>query len=256
MRKQIMAGILVLAMVGITGHFQTKVLADTTITEEELEDTAEDVEEAEISWQINQKLDGDSCKQGKDVTLTVSLAGDTKSMKLSTVFVRLQYDPGVFEISAENVVPVQSGSVDYISFDEDSGELDIYYANDINFEGGTDLLKIRLHVLSDAEPGKAKVGVEALELYASDSDNYAVAENKSMLSVTIKEGSSAVLLGDVNLDKKINLTDVKLIMKYCNGGTKLTSAQKKNADVNQDGKVNLTDANLVMKYCNGAIKKF
>ena len=98
--------------------------------------------------------------------------------------------------------------------------------------------------------------MQSLELYATDSDDYVEIENGSTLKVNIKKQEAAVLLGDVNQDKKISLADVKLVMKYCNEGKGLTAAQKKNADVNKDGKVNLTDAKLIMQYCNGQIKKF
>lgn len=255
MKKQIIAGALAVG-IGLAGFLQTNVLADTVITEEDMEDTPGDTEAAELNWQMTQKLDVQSCQQGKDVTLTVSVTGDTKSMQLSTVYAVLKYGPNVFHISAKDITPVKSGSVDYISVDEDTGEIEIYYAGDISIESGTEILKITLHVLDDADAGAATLGLQSLELYATDSDDYAEIENANTLKVNIKEKSAAVLLGDVNQDKKINLTDVKLIMKHCNNGTKLSAAQKKNADVNRDGKVNLTDAKLVMKYCNGQIKNF
>lgn len=253
--KKIMAAVLA-AGIGLTGFWQTDVAADTVIVEEDMEDGPEDSEAVELNWQMTQRLDVASCKQGKDVTLTVSVLGDTKSMQLSTIYATLSYNLGVFAFDAEDITPVKSGLVDYISFDEYTGELDIYYASDITIESGTELFKIKMHVLDDADTGSTGVRVDSLELYATDNDNYVMIENENKVKVNIQKGSGAVLLGDVNQDGRINLTDVKVIMRHCNKGTKLSEAQKKNADVNKDGKVSLTDAKLIMKYCNGQIRKF
>ena len=195
-------------------------LGDTAIIEDDIEDDGDDTKEDAIEWELRQEVSAASCKQGKDVTL------------------------------------VNASQVDYLLCDADAGELDIYYADDIRFEKGAVLLKIKLHVREDADTGATKVGVKELELYATDSEDYSVVENGSTLKVNIKKQEAAVLLGDVNQDKKISLADVKLVMKYCNEGKGLTAAQKKNADVNRDGKVTLTDAKLIMKYCNGELKKF
>lgn len=231
-------------------------LGDTAIIEDDIEDDGDDTKEDAIEWELRQEVSAASCKQGKDVTLTVSLSGDTPSMQLSTIYVKLAYDPKVFQIAEKDITPVNASQVDYLLFDADAGELDIYYADDIRFEKGAVLLKIKLHVRGDADTGATKIGVKELELYATDSEDYSVVENGSTLKVNIKKQEAAVLLGDVNQDKKISLADVKLVMKYCNEGKGLTAAQKKNADVNRDGKVTLTDAKLIMKYCNGELKKF
>ena len=254
MKKRVFAGFLaVVFCVGATAALQTRALADTAIIEEDMED---DVEPEGMEWSLKQTVSAASCRQGKDVTLSVALAGDAQKMQLSTVYATLTYDPEVFQLDADDVTPVQAGLADYISFDRTLGEVDIYYANDISVESGSELFKIRFHVRAGADTGATRLGVETLELYATDSDDYAVIENKNKLSVSIKKSSPAALPGDVNQDKKISLTDVKLIMRYCNHEVKLNAAQKKNADVNRDGKVDLKDASLVMKYCNGEIKKF
>ncbi len=258
MKRKIMACVMaVIVSIGLVNHPEMNVMADTTITEEEMEDTAEDSEKTEANWQIRQKLDATSCQQGKMVTLTVYLTGDVDSLCIATIYAEMQYDPEVFEVSLADITPNNSKAVDYVSFDEESGEVEVYYAEDVSFESGSAILKMQLHVLSDAPTGTTQTGLNSLELYATDSDDYAVIENVSNVDVSIKKNSgTAVVLGDVNQDKKVNLTDAKMIMKYCNGETKFSATQKKNADVNKDGKVNLTDVKLVMKYCNGAIKKF
>lgn len=254
MKKQVYAAALAAVLaVGPAGLLPEGVLADTAVIEEDMEEV---IGEEATDWKLKQTLSASVCRRGKDVTLSVSLTGGEGAMQLSTIYAHLKYDPKVFQIDERDVTPTRASQADYITFDRNLGEADIYYAGDISVESGTTLLKLTFHARSDAKIGVTKLGVEELELYATDSDDYAVIENAGTLKVTIQKSASAVSLGDVNGDKKVNLTDVKLIMKYCNDGTRLTAAQKKNADVNRDGHVNLTDAKLVMKYCNGELKKF
>lgn len=254
-RKLVVCVMTALLCVGMMTNKTTEVLAGTTIIEE-MEDTTEDIEKADANWRLRQSADKVSCQQEKNVTLTVCLKGDVPSLQMSVIYAELQYDPEVFEVSVADIVLGNSKGVDHVTFDEESGEIEVYYANDVTFQSGTAILKIKLHVLSDAQTGITRTGLNSLELYATDSDDYTVIENESNLEVTIKKSSTKMILGDVNQDKKVNLTDAKMIMKYCNGQIKLSATQKKNADVNKDGKVNLTDAKLVMKFCNGTIKKF
>lgn len=252
MKRQLLAGVLAMSVcIGMNGLLPACVFADTAVIEEDMGDTGQE----ETGWKLQQQVSAASCKQGKDVTLTVSLTGEEQALKLSTIYVKLKYDPRVFRIRKEDITPMKPEQADYILFDKDLGEIDIYYAKDFSAGNGTRLLKIKLHVLADAETGVTKLGVKKLELYATDSDDYAIIENKSTVKVTIKKADTAALHGDVNQDKKISLADVKLVMEYCNGGIELTETQKKNADVNKDGKINLTDAKLIMKYCNGEMKK-
>lgn len=229
---------------GLTVNLETRVLADVTVIKEE-------PGEVDINWKISQSLNVTSCQQGDTITLTVQAGGDVDSDQISSIYGRLQYDQEIFKVAATDITPYKLETIDYISFDEDSGEVEVSYAKNISFQNGTPILKIKLHVLSDAKGGATKVGINAFELYDESRGDFVAMENPKTIKVTIDgEEDAGVKLGDVNQDKKINLTDVKLIIKYCNGETKLTVTQKKNADVNKDGKVNLTDAKLVMKSCN------
>ena len=49
-KRQIMAGALAIG-IALAGFWQTNALADTVIIEEDMEDTKEDTEVAESSWQ-------------------------------------------------------------------------------------------------------------------------------------------------------------------------------------------------------------
>jgi PIN domain nuclease of toxin-antitoxin system len=62
------------------------------------------------------------------------------------------------------------------------------------------------------------------------------------ISVTSKnEITIKVKKGDINLDGKVNMTDLIKLRKYQAGLEKLNAEALINADVNSDGKVNMTD---------------
>ncbi len=64
----------------------------------------------------------------------------------------------------------------------------------------------------------------------------------------IKAVTNDSLLGDVNLDGKISITDASLIQKYLAESVTLNDKQKSNADVDKNGKVSIIDAGLIQKY--------
>ncbi len=65
-----------------------------------------------------------------------------------------------------------------------------------------------------------------------------------------------VLLGDVNENNKVELTDASLLLRAALGIEELTDAQKLRADVNEDGQINLADVTLVLKYALGIIDSY
>ena len=67
---------------------------------------------------------------------------------------------------------------------------------------------------------------------------------------------SAVVLGDVNGDGKVNNVDAALVYAYHNKKLTLTEDQLAAADVNGDGKVNNVDAALIYAYHNKKLTKF
>ena len=66
--------------------------------------------------------------------------------------------------------------------------------------------------------------------------------------VNISSGESDILIGDVNADGKIDITDATMIQKAVAELIELTDEQKKAADTNADGKVDITDATMIQKY--------
>lgn len=76
------------------------------------------------------------------------------------------------------------------------------------------------------------------------------------VTLTDSAGTETPVLGDVNLDKNIDLVDAVYILQHYNEVRVFTDAQKTTADVSKDGVVNLTDALIIMKYFNGEISTF
>ena len=60
--------------------------------------------------------------------------------------------------------------------------------------------------------------------------------------------SEKTMLGDVNLDGRIDITDAVLLNKTCAGVVLLTDAAKKNADCDCDGEVGSNDAVSLMRF--------
>ena len=57
-----------------------------------------------------------------------------------------------------------------------------------------------------------------------------------------------ILLGDVNEDGKVNLSDAVLVQKASIGVSTFTAKQKAEVDSDSNGKVNLADAIVIQKY--------
>lgn len=70
-------------------------------------------------------------------------------------------------------------------------------------------------------------------------------------AVTKGSGAKVTLLGDVNLDGKVNVTDATAIQKYLAGSTEFSDVRKLNADVNGDGNISITDATTIQKIIAG-----
>ena len=78
-------------------------------------------------------------------------------------------------------------------------------------------------------------------------------------TLTVSVGEEVQLgpvLGDVNLDGTVDLSDADFIADYYNEQVELSEEQLKLADVNGDKKVDIADANLVCSYYNKVITDF
>ena len=64
------------------------------------------------------------------------------------------------------------------------------------------------------------------------------------------------MLGDVNLDGKIDVTDLSTLSIILADNKPVSGMQKKNADVDRDGNVYLSDLARIRQYLSKIIEKF
>ncbi|MEY8333208.1 dockerin type I repeat-containing protein [Lachnospiraceae bacterium 47-T17] len=205
---------------------------------------------------IRQEVDMSSCRQGDVITLSIYLKGSNETWEISDFKGILEYDNSLFSLGQADVLPAAGGQVSKKTFDSSSCEFSVTYDSDVTVSNNVPVVQLKLHVNEKATTGKTTVCVTYLEWQAFDGTGKSEVEHRVPSSITISEAEKPVAAGDVNLDGKVTLTDVKYIMQYCNGVKTLNSEQKTNADVNGDGKVTLADAKLIMKYCNNEISNF
>ena len=74
-----------------------------------------------------------------------------------------------------------------------------------------------------------------------------------MRKLTITFGA---LIGDVNLDGKVDVLDAAMVQKYAAGRQELTDEQLYAANVNGDNNVDVLDAAMIQKYAAGKITEF
>jgi len=70
------------------------------------------------------------------------------------------------------------------------------------------------------------------------------------------DGSEIPMIGDVNLDKNVNIKDATLLQKHIAKIVTLSDAQIKQADADGDGKLNIKDVTLIQKYVAKIINGF
>lgn len=209
-------------------------------------------------WDIQNALDIPDCKQGETVTLSVHLKGGgvSKEQDILEMSGILEYDNSLFIVEKADILPVENSKVQAWSFDASSGMFRVAYESAVTVQDGDLLLQIQLHVAANASTGKTTVCITNMEWHGTDNGQMVEVEHRIPAQLTIAKADINAVVGDVNLDGRINLIDAKLVMQHYNGVKSLDGQQKKGADTNGDGEINLLDAKLIMKYYNGEINEF
>ena len=210
---------------------------------------------AEAEWNIENKADKSTYAPKDEALLSVYLRGGDPAAQQEIISINgtLEYDNSLFTADTASLVPVEGGKVQSVAFDGTTGMFQVKYGAPAIVKPEGILLQLKLRVTEDASFGRTTVCVTLMEWNTKEGGRSSV-EHRVPVKITIAQ--PGLLPGDVNGDGKVNLTDAKQVIQYCNGKKKLNSRQKKSADVNGDGKVNLTDAKLIMKYYHGEIKEF
>ncbi|MBQ1685655.1 MAG: dockerin type I repeat-containing protein, partial [Clostridia bacterium] len=110
-----------------------------------------------------------------------------------------------------------------------------YFAEDCVFyvNGGTELVDEQWSYVDEADNWICYVNILPVECFGTP-----------------------MLLGDVDLDGEVTVSDALLAMRYAMGLVELTEQQLDQLDVNFDGEYDLVDATLILRYAMGLIEEF
>ncbi len=103
--------------------------------------------------------------------------------------------------------------------------------------------------------GLQGTGVASQILYANAGGQRTIQEKYSF-RISSQVDEPEVMLGDINGDGAINISDLTLCMNHILGKIKLTDEKFYAADVKEDGVVNVSDLTLIMNYILGKINEF
>lgn len=106
---------------------------------------------------------------------------------------------------------------------------------------------------SDVDYHEEKIEGVIIKGYSGTvAETYALTNEFEFISL----GDKSVLLGDVNGDQKITISDATAIQKHLANLTELNDEQLINADTNRDGKISISDATQIQKYLASLIPSF
>lgn len=202
---------------------------------------------------IRTVLDVSECAPKDTVTLSIYMQGGG-IQEVSRMSGILEYDNRLFTVEKSDFLLAESENVKDWSFHPSGGTFDVQYHSGIAIPDGGLIMQIKLHAAPNVPAGKTTFCVSRFGWQSSDSTDMLEMEHRIPVQLIIQ--TPEMVLGDVNGDGNINLTDASLIMQYYNGIQELNSNQLQNADVNNDGSVNLVDVRLIMKYYNKEIQNF
>lgn len=105
------------------------------------------------------------------------------------------------------------------------------------------------------------------EIASVDDNGLVTTKNAGNVVITVQAGDVSAscsitveappyTLGDVNSDGTINISDLRLVLRYVCGKVELSEQQKLAGDVATDGRVNIEDLRLILRYICGKISSF
>ena len=184
------------------------------------------------------------------VVAQIGVGGGVDNCQISNTTVTRLYFCKDFTIPSESIVATVSGTIK--SYGSTADDVTIQLIEQGQSEAAYETVvkgSSTSYSIGDVAPGIYTMKVmkenHLTGEYTVTVDNESVA-----LNVTI------YLLGDVNTDGKVNLSDALWVQKYCVGMGTFTDEQLALADVNGDGNVNILDAIFIQKYALEIITKF
>lgn len=190
-------------------------------------------------------LSASKVKVGDTFTATLS----NKSMTVSSFIAQLEFDKEMLAVTKIEQLGgfaklAAGATIDPVLSTPDE-------ANDrslvgVGFVRGSDKTHEAGKFLQVTFQAKA-AGSTAISLYEDSAGADGYRGDAIVKSVSIEK--PAYVLGDVNEDGKVNMTDVNRLFRYTTRKEiSLTEAQLAAADVTGDGKVNITDVNRLFKF--------
>lgn len=110
---------------------------------------------------------------------------------------------------------------------------------------------------SSGDPKIATVDENGL-VTAKSEGNTVITVQSGEVSATcrIKVAPLPYTLGDLNSDGNINITDLRIVLRYICGKTELSQQQKLAGDVIVNGSVNVEDLRMILRYICGKVVSF
>lgn len=209
---------------------------------------------ATITVSIDNGRLSDSCsvtvKAAQSEAPMILLSGESTEVKAGSEFVveiRAKYmrpfSAALFSVTYDN------NAIEFVSFNSErltsaeeysaNGSTNVLFlqTDNIEVENYGLLATLKLKVKEEAKTDTYFIRIEDAEFTDSD-DNEITVDCSSGLEISV----DGFVRGDVNNDKKVNLTDVSVLLKYLNGyDLSENGFNAKAADVNDDGEVDVLD---------------
>lgn len=208
-----------------------------------------------------------------NIDVALSLAEGQNTAELGGIQLALTYDSTLFTYAGID----PSSSVDFIANDADdvppegaevnsflvahddgAGTVQLVYVNAALTpkNASETLFTVNFTVKADAAPGSTGSFAVRSEGAYSTAAQLVTGTGVTGETFTVTVQESTGLLGDVNGDGTIDVTDGAFVFQHIVGIITLDSAQTACADVDGSGVIDVTDAALIMQYVVGIVTAF